>query len=79
MNIPMFANSINKSHQILLTKQIDLIKIITDDNPRIFDNILHCFVGIAAIQVGYYYFVCLNYFKYAVLLSLFNVYRLLHR
>ena len=53
MNIPMFANSIHKSHQILLKKELNLLKIITDGDPQMFDNILHCFVGIAAIQAGY--------------------------
>ncbi|XP_065219674.1 fatty acid synthase-like [Planococcus citri] len=52
MNIPIFAESIKKSHQIMQSKQIDLIKIITDDDPEIFDNILNSFVGIAAIQIA---------------------------
>ncbi|XP_065210550.1 fatty acid synthase-like [Planococcus citri] len=51
MNIPAFAESICKSHKILLTKNIDLIRIITEDDPTLFDNILNAFLGIAAIQV----------------------------
>ncbi|XP_065215656.1 fatty acid synthase-like [Planococcus citri] len=52
MTIPIFSESIRKSHQILQLKQIDLIRIITDDDPKIFDNILNSLVGIAAIQVA---------------------------
>lgn len=51
MALPIFAESIHKSHKILEPKGIDLIKIITTDDNKIFDNILHSFVGIAAIQV----------------------------
>ena len=51
MEIPIFAHSIQKSHKILQSKGIDLIRIITDNDPKIFDNILNSFIGIAAIQV----------------------------
>lgn len=51
MSLPIFAESIRKSQEILETKGIDLISIITSDDPTVFDNILHSFVGIAAIQV----------------------------
>ncbi|XP_065216158.1 fatty acid synthase-like isoform X1 [Planococcus citri] len=52
MEIPIFAESIQRSHGVLQSKGIDLIKIITDDNPQMFDNILNSFVGIAAIQIA---------------------------
>ena len=52
MDLPLFRESIEKSHKILQEKGLDLIHIITDDDPKIFDNILHAFVGIAAIQVS---------------------------
>lgn len=51
MRLPMFAESINKSHQILKSKGVDLIRIVTGNDPKTFDNILNSFVGIAAIQV----------------------------
>lgn len=51
MQIPIFAASIKKFHDLLKPKGINLIKIITDPDPKIFDNILHSFVGIAAVQV----------------------------
>ncbi|XP_065221123.1 fatty acid synthase-like isoform X2 [Planococcus citri] len=52
MNIPILAESIRKSHQFLKSKGLDLIKIITDDDPKTLDNILNSFVGIAAIQIA---------------------------
>lgn len=31
---------------------MDIIKILTDPEKHIFDNILNSFVGIAAVQIG---------------------------
>lgn len=55
MNIPIFAESIRKSHKVLEPKGINLIHIITEDDPIIFKNIMNSFVGIAAIQVKHDY------------------------
>lgn len=52
MQIPVFASSIEFCHNVLKSKGVDLIKIITDPDPKIFDNIIHSFVGIAAVQVN---------------------------
>lgn len=52
MDFPIIRESIERSHKILEQKGLDLIDIITRDDPKIFDNILHSFVGIAAIQVA---------------------------
>ncbi|GJQ69352.1 hypothetical protein Trydic_g6479 [Trypoxylus dichotomus] len=52
MKLPIFAESIMKSHKTLLPKGIDLLNIITTNDPHIFDSILHSFVGIAAIQIA---------------------------
>lgn len=52
MNLPIFADAINKCHNILAPKGVDLLKIITSDDKTMFDNILHSFVGIAAIQIA---------------------------
>ncbi|GLV46781.1 Fatty acid synthase 3, partial [Carabus blaptoides fortunei] len=52
MKLPLFAAAIHKCHNILLTKGLDLLNIITTDDKTIFDDILHSFVGIAAIQIG---------------------------
>lgn len=51
MKLPIFAESVQKCHNILLEKGLDLLKIITTDDKTTFDDVLHSFVGIAAIQV----------------------------
>lgn len=51
LSIPLFAESIRKCEAILKPKGVDLINILTNEDPTLFDNILNSFVGIAAIQV----------------------------
>lgn len=51
MEIPIFAATIEKLQAVLKPKGVDVKRIITDTNPKMFDNILNSFVGIAAIQV----------------------------
>lgn len=52
MELPLCRDSIYKSHQVLLPYGLDLISIITNPDQEAFANILHSFVGIAAIQVA---------------------------
>jgi fatty acid synthase, animal type len=52
MNIPIFRESIQKSHNILEKHGIDLINILTSTDQTMYDNILHSFIGIAAIQIA---------------------------
>lgn len=52
MKIPIFAEAIEKCHEILSAKNINLKNIITSSDPTMFDNILNSFVGIASIQIG---------------------------
>lgn len=52
MKIEVFAKAINKCCDILRPKGVDLMRIITTKDKDIFDNILHSFVGIAAIQIA---------------------------
>lgn len=52
LKIPLFASAINKCHDILAANQLDLKGILTSNDAKMFDNILHSFVGIAAIQIG---------------------------
>lgn len=52
MKIPLFLKSIEKCHKVLEPLGLDLVSIITSPQKETFDNILHSFVGIAAIQVG---------------------------
>lgn len=53
LNLPITRESIYKSHELLKKRGLDLIEILTKDDPKMFDDILHSFVGIAAIQVQY--------------------------
>lgn len=52
MEIPLFRQSIERCHKILKPLGLDLISIITSTDTTTFDNILHSFVGIAAVQIG---------------------------
>jgi fatty acid synthase len=52
MRIPIFAESIEKSHKILEKRGLNLKSILTSQEPKLFDNILNSFVGIAAIQIA---------------------------
>ncbi|KAJ1529160.1 hypothetical protein ONE63_005968 [Megalurothrips usitatus] len=52
MRIPVFAAAVERCHNALLPLGLDLKHIITTKDPKIYDNILHSFVGIAAVQVG---------------------------
>ncbi|XP_070073185.1 fatty acid synthase-like isoform X3 [Drosophila takahashii] len=52
MIIPRFREAIESCHQILLSKGLDLLHILTTNDPEIYQNILHSFVGIAAVQIG---------------------------
>lgn len=52
MKIPVFAAAVRKCHEVLRPKGVDLLRIITDPDPKIFNNILNSFIGIAAVQVS---------------------------
>lgn len=41
-----------RCHKVLEHKGLDLIRIVTERDNSIFDNILYAFVGIGAIQIG---------------------------
>ncbi|GBP07609.1 Fatty acid synthase [Eumeta japonica] len=52
LRLPIFAAAIERCRQVLEPRGVDLMRILTDPEPSIFDNILHSFVGIAAVQIG---------------------------
>ncbi|XP_067007847.2 fatty acid synthase [Anabrus simplex] len=52
LQLPVFAEVIDRCHAILEPKGVDLKKILTDEDPHTFDTILNSFVGIAAVQAG---------------------------
>jgi fatty acid synthase len=58
MKLPVFAEAINKCQRVLKPKGVDVIDIITNPDPSTFDTILHSFVGIAAVQVIVWKFLC---------------------
>lgn len=51
MNIPIFDHSIQKCHNVLAKKGLNLKDILTNSETS-FENIINCFVGICAIQIG---------------------------
>lgn len=52
MKLPIFNESILKSHTILKELGVDLTYIITNTDPNILKNTVNCFVGVAAMQVN---------------------------
>ncbi|KAI4477322.1 hypothetical protein M0804_012912 [Polistes exclamans] len=52
MKIPIFAEAIKKCDAVLRPRGYDIVHIICDKDPKIYDDIIHCFLGIAAIQIG---------------------------
>ncbi|KAJ8719814.1 hypothetical protein PYW08_011989 [Mythimna loreyi] len=52
MRIPIFAAAIEKCQRALEPKGIDIVNILTNPDKTTYDNILHSFVGIAAVQIG---------------------------
>jgi fatty acid synthase len=52
IQLPIFNESILKSHEILKALGIDLIYIITNTNSNILNNTVNSFVGVVAIQVN---------------------------
>ncbi|XP_060866838.1 fatty acid synthase-like [Metopolophium dirhodum] len=52
MQLPIFNESILKSHSILKEFGIDLVKIITSTDANILNNTVNSFVGIAAMQIA---------------------------
>ncbi|XP_047538484.1 fatty acid synthase-like [Vanessa atalanta] len=52
MRIPLFAAEIEKCHRALQPMGIHLIELLTKSDPKIYDNILNSFIGIAAVQIG---------------------------
>lgn len=52
MRLPIFNESIKKSHNILKPFGIDLVNIISDTNPNTLNNTINDFVAIIAIQVN---------------------------
>ncbi|XP_015174820.1 PREDICTED: fatty acid synthase-like [Polistes dominula] len=52
MKIPIFAEAIKICDKVLKPRGYDIVHIICDNDPTIYDNIVNSFLGIAAIQIG---------------------------
>jgi fatty acid synthase, animal type len=52
MKISIFSKAIENCHNILQPRGLNLKEIISSSDTKMFDNILHSFVGIAAVQIG---------------------------
>ncbi|XP_035722352.1 fatty acid synthase-like [Vespa mandarinia] len=52
MRFPIFAKAIEKCDVVLKPRKLNIYEILTKKDNSMFDNILHSFVGIAAIQIG---------------------------
>lgn len=52
MKIPVFRKTVERCNTILKPQNVDLIKIITSDDPTVLENILHVFLGIGIVQIG---------------------------
>lgn len=52
MIFPQFRDAIEQCHSILKPYGVDLISVITSDDPKVLSHIVNAFVGIASIQIG---------------------------
>ncbi|XP_071447989.1 fatty acid synthase-like [Hetaerina americana] len=52
LRLPVFAAAIASCDAVLKPRGLDIYRIISDPDPKIFDDILNSFVGIAAVQIG---------------------------
>lgn len=52
LNIPIFAESIDYCHKILLPKGINLKHVITSPDKSLFDNVLNSYVSIISIEIA---------------------------
>lgn len=52
MSLPVFANSIEFCHKVLTAKGINLKEIISSSDETTFENVLHSYVGIIAIEIA---------------------------
>lgn len=52
LQIDVFKKTFSRCAQVLEVYDVDLFKIVTSDDPTIFDNILHSFTSICAIEIA---------------------------
>lgn len=52
MRIPVFARTVEKCHDVLVPHGIDVKKIITSHDAKMFDNVMNTYIGVAAVEIG---------------------------
>ncbi|KAG5671364.1 hypothetical protein PVAND_001565 [Polypedilum vanderplanki] len=52
MKVPLFAESIEESHEILFQKGINLKEILNSNEEKTFENVLNSYVGIVSIEIA---------------------------
>uniref|UniRef100_A0A6P7GNP1 Fatty acid synthase n=1 Tax=Diabrotica virgifera virgifera TaxID=50390 RepID=A0A6P7GNP1_DIAVI len=52
LNIPVFKNTMNRCAKALEPYGVDLINIITSEDPSVFDNIMNCFCAIGCVEIA---------------------------
>lgn len=52
MQIPVFVAAIKKCDSVLRSHGVDIVSIISANDPKMFDNLINLFVCISAIQIG---------------------------
>ncbi|XP_046609411.1 fatty acid synthase-like [Neodiprion virginianus] len=52
LQIPVFAEAVRKCETALKPHGIDIVQVLTDKNPKTFDDIIKFRVGTTAIQIG---------------------------
>ncbi|CAG9854644.1 unnamed protein product [Phyllotreta striolata] len=52
LNIPVFRKTIERCAVALKPYNVDLLKILTDDNPATFDDITNCFCAISSVEIA---------------------------
>lgn len=60
LQIPVFSAAVEKCDAVLRPLGVNIWDLLTTSDASVFDNILNCFVGIAAVQV--YIFLVLHSF-----------------
>lgn len=53
MAIPIFADAIKELDTYLAPHGIDIVNVISNREQKVLENVVHCFVGIVAVQVSF--------------------------
>jgi len=51
LKIPVFEAAISKCAKVLQPKGVDLIKILSSDDPKVLDSTINKVVAVVAVQV----------------------------